>query len=69
MGYLVTFTPCGHEQHYNGAPAAGVWSSCWGIPGQRPGCQTQRKVKSVRDCPTCGGCIPGFECGRVGGAA
>ena len=68
MGYLVTFTPCGHEQHCNGYAAPGTWLSCWWRPAG-PGCQGQRKVKSIRECPTCGGCIPGFECGRLGGAA
>ena len=54
-GFLVTFKPCGHVQHYNGAPRPGSWASCSCRP-KRAGCQTQRQVQEVRACPGCPDC-------------
>ena len=63
-GFIVTFTPCGHEQHYNGAPAIGSWCSCWWRPNG-PGCQGSRQVKSVRPAPaqivTCARCLRDYR--------
>jgi hypothetical protein len=53
-GFLITFTPCGHVQHWHSAPAEAAWVSCW--TGRRTGCQTQRQVQAVEPCPGCPDC-------------
>lgn len=54
-GFLVTFKPCGHVQHYNGEPRPGTWASCNYMP-HRKGCQSQRQVQAVERCPGCPEC-------------
>lgn len=53
-GYLITFKPCGHVQHWPTAPETGTWLTHWDIPGG--GCQTSRQVESVKPCPGCRDC-------------
>jgi hypothetical protein len=53
-GFLITFQPCGHVQHWHTAPEPGMWVSCWA--GPRPGCQTPQQVQAVTPCPGCPDC-------------
>jgi hypothetical protein len=53
-GYLITFEPCGHVQHWHTTPDVGMWLTHWG--GPRPGCQTSRQVQAVTPCPGCPEC-------------
>ena len=65
-GYLITFTPCGHVQHWHTAPEPGTWLTHWNIPGG--GCQSPRQVQSVQPCPGCPDCwrqASLFELGRA----
>ena len=55
IGWLITFTPCGHVQHCYGEPTPGTWVSCSWRPGD-PGCQTGRQVAGVRPCLRRNGC-------------
>lgn len=53
-GVLITFTPCGHVQHWHIAPEIGTWLTHWEIPGG--GCQSSRQVQAVEPCPGCPDC-------------
>lgn len=53
-GYLITFKPCGHVQHWPSAPQPGLWLTHFGV-GENP-CQSPRAVASVRRCPGCPEC-------------